>query len=170
LTARFVKYKLAAMAQERLPPHKKPSRENWQLLWKYLNEHPEAGDPVRELAKAGCDPRHIVQYVFHFVLNTGDPLNRQKHERGRAIKQALAQGIKGLERAIEAHRLLWETYQQPQDAAAFDSLHRDRAYLEERLARCDKAFGVKRFGVAGSWSWLVMVQEYSHAAGKTISW
>jgi hypothetical protein len=138
-------------------------------FWQYLDQHADVGGLVKELSKAGYDPRYIAQLVFNFVLSVDEPL-KQKQKRGDTIKRSLAQAIKGLDSEIEARRLLFWTYRQPQDAAAFDDLHKRKTYLEERLARCDEAFDLKRFGVAGSWVWLAILKECAAAAGKAIDW
>ena len=144
-----------------------PSVQVWNAFLAYLDEHPEAGKPMREFVLKGCNLQEIAWYVLHFVRGDGQELLEQNHARGRAIRRILADGIKGAKKAAEAYRNLVVhlgiSEETVELVARAHRLDQEIADLEERLKRCDEAFGIKRFGVAGHWYWLVELQEYTRA-------
>jgi len=150
---------------EKSSPRKdKPTLEVWNLFWARLDEDQAAGQTMRHLLEAGCNPQEIAWYLLHFVRRDGDEFLEERRSRGRAMKRALAAGITGARKAAEAYDHLVVSYggssamlQEVTNMKALEEFAKD---LEGKLAKCDEAFNTKKEGVEAPWYWLVHLQEY----------
>jgi len=131
---------------------KKIQRDKWwAAFWQYLDQNPEAGQVVRRLQKAGCNPSNIAIVIHRFVIGFSNKLLADRKKRKKKTKKILAIAIRSLHALEDLHRI----YEQHADA---DRIAKERKLLEERLSRIKLAFGTKRLGTSRSWTDLAIFE------------
>jgi hypothetical protein len=136
----------------------KVERDKWsRAFWKYLDENSDAGEILRRLEKAGCNPGNIAISIHRYVIGYLSKLDADRKKRKKKTKDILTAAVRA-SLDLEEHNRFYGRF----DTA--DRNANEARLAQDALSRIDSAFSTNRLGSSRSWTDLAMIEGFAFEA------